>query len=292
MMAAADATEPSQTVATFASLVLLGGSDAPLLFVVALLGVFVCVARARWLLPLWLLATVIAVRNLTGPPLALILALLVGEALGGLILPALGVPGELRSGPPGGERWAADAATSGDKGRPIERVARLALLTFFFGQSVFSGLARQVSGVDALQFVSAQERAAMGWLTTHTPESSRFLVLTAARSWAEDPASEWFPTLAKRASLATPQGFEWVRGQQYRRRGALYDRLKQCFPRDATCIESLAAELGAPFTHVYFSKALRGPFDPAPLAISLARSSRYRLIWDGSDAAIFMKLSR
>lgn len=131
----------------------------------------------------------------------------------------------------------------------------------------------------------------MDWVSTHTPRSSGFLVLTAARSWAEDPASEWFPALAKRASLATPQGFEWVPGPQYRRRGALYDRLKQCFPRDATCIESLAAELGAPFTHVYFSKALRGPCDPAPLAVALARSSRYRLIWDGSEAAIFMRLS-
>ena len=290
LTAAASATEPSQTVATFASLVLLGGSAAPLLSVVALLGVFACVARARWLLLLWLLATAIVVRNLAGPPLALILALLVGEALGELILPGLGAPGGVRSRVPGGEPLGAAATTGSEEGRPIERWARLALLIVLFGQPVLAGLSRQAWGIDALQFVSAQERGAMGWVTTHTPESSRFLVLTAARSWAEDPASEWFPTLAKRASLATPQGFEWVRGQQYRRRGALYDRLKQCFPRDAACIESLAAELGAPFTHVYFSKALRGPFDPAPLAISLARSSRYRLIWDGSDAAIFMRL--
>ena len=33
----------------------------------------------------------------------------------------------------------------------------------------------------------------MDWVSTHTPRSSGFLVLTAARSWAEDPASEWFP---------------------------------------------------------------------------------------------------
>ena len=131
----------------------------------------------------------------------------------------------------------------------------------------------------------------MNWISTHTPRSSGFLVLTAARSWAEDPPSEWFPTLAKRVSLATPQGFEWVPGPQYRRRCALYDRLKQCFPRDPACIESLAAEFGAAFTHVYFSKALGGPYDPAPLAVSLARSPRYRLIWDGPEAAIFARLS-
>jgi hypothetical protein len=291
LTAAASATEPSQTVATFASLVLLGGSASPLLSVVALVGIFVCVARARWLLPLWLLATAVVVRNLTGPPLALILALLVGEALGELILPGLGAPGTVGSRVPGSEPQVAAPATGGDQGRSTGRWARVALVTFLLGQPILAGLSRQVWGIDALQFIGAQERTAMDWVSTHTPESSSFLVLTAARSWAEDPASEWFPTLAKRASLATPQGFEWVRGPQYRRRGQLYDRLKQCFPRDATCIESLAAELGAPFTHVYFSKALRGPYDPAPLAVSLARSSRYRLIWDGSEAAVFMRLS-
>jgi hypothetical protein len=291
LTAAAAATEPSQTVATFASLLLLGGTDSPLLSVVALLGVFVSVARARWLLPLWLLATAVLVRNLTGPPLALILALLVGEAMGALILPGLGAPGEARWRSPSGGPPVAAPATGGDQGHPTARWARLALVTLLLGQPILAGLSRQVWGVDALQFIGAQERTAMDWVITHTPGSSRFLVLTAARSWAEDPASEWFPALAKRASLATPQGFEWVPGPQYRRRGALYDRLKQCFPRDATCIESLAAELGAPFTHVYFSKALRGPYDPAPLAIALARSSRYRLIWDGSEAAVFMRLS-
>ena len=290
LTAAAAATEPSQTLATFASLFLLGGADSPLLSVVALLGVFVCVARQRWLLPLWLLATAVLVRNLPGPPLAVILALLVGEAMGALILPGLGAPGAGRWGSPGGIPMAAPAS-GGDQGHPTARWARLVLVTLLLGQPILAGLSRQVWGVDALQFIGAQERTAMDWISTHTPGSSGFLVLTAARSWAEDPASEWFPALAKRASLATPQGFEWVPGPQYRQRCALYDRLKQCFPRDATCLESLAAELGAPFTHVYFSKALRGPYDPAPLAVALVRSSRYRLIWDGPEAAIFARLS-
>ena len=127
LTAAAAATEPSQTVATLASLLLLGGTASPLLSVVALLGVFVCVARARWLLPLWLLATAVMVRNLPGPPLALILALLVGEAMGALILPGLGAPGDGRRGSAGGAPVAAPA-TGGDQGHSAARWARLALV--------------------------------------------------------------------------------------------------------------------------------------------------------------------
>lgn len=60
-----------------------------------------------------------------------------------------------------------------------------------------------------LQAISRVDRAAMEYVERNSPKDSRFIVLTPADWYSADEA-EWFPYLAKRQSLTTPQGLEWL----------------------------------------------------------------------------------
>ncbi|MBW3630096.1 MAG: hypothetical protein KY464_12455 [Gemmatimonadetes bacterium] len=63
----------------------------------------------------------------------------------------------------------------------------------------------------------------MRWIAQTTSASSRFLVITGngwepftawawgiKTGWQDDRVSEWFPVLAERVSVATPQAYEWL----------------------------------------------------------------------------------
>jgi hypothetical protein len=66
--------------------------------------------------------------------------------------------------------------------------------------------------------ISTSDLAAFSWIKSHTPFSSRFLVISNTSDptlWGYDQISEWFPALTARTSLTTPQGTEWLPHQKY-----------------------------------------------------------------------------
>jgi 4-amino-4-deoxy-L-arabinose transferase-like glycosyltransferase len=60
-----------------------------------------------------------------------------------------------------------------------------------------------------LTMLSPLERTAMEYVSINTPSDAKFIVLT-PNDWHSADAAEWFPYLAQRQSLTTPQGLEWV----------------------------------------------------------------------------------
>lgn len=65
-----------------------------------------------------------------------------------------------------------------------------------------------------LRPIKQSDRAAMQFVVEKTPRDAQFVVL-APQAWFEADAVEWFPLLADRQSLTTPQGLEWVSSSEF-----------------------------------------------------------------------------
>jgi hypothetical protein len=140
---------------------------------------------------------------------------------------------------------------------------------------------------DGFVALSSAERAPMAWARSATPLGSRFLIVT-GRPWPRDRVSEWFPVLAERVSVVTPQGTEWTSDGRFGRIGDASGRAQECARSDASCIEAWERETGIPYDYLYLA------VDPVrdccgALARSLRAAPGYRLVYDDSAATIFQR---
>lgn len=94
----------------------------------------------------------------------------------------------------------------------------------------------------------AADRDAMEWARGELPADADVLVLP-IRAWYGDYAGEWFPALAERRSVATPQGYEWT-GQEFARRDQLHGALRECTTRGVECVTEFAKANGADYIYV------------------------------------------
>lgn len=139
------------------------------------------------------------------------------------------------------------------------------------------------------EHLRAEQIAVMEWIEANTPETSRFLVISGQPAYGIDYVSEWFPVLAKRTSLTTPQAHEWLPDQEFNRRVRRHAELQGCAAQDLACIDSWAIDHGLVFTHIYLAD--QEPDDPRMtfpyLADSLKSSPDYRLLYDGDGGMVF-----
>ncbi len=75
-----------------------------------------------------------------------------------------------------------------------------------------------------LRPINQSDRAAMQFIAKNTSPDARFVVMTPS-DWFEADAAEWFPLLADRQSLTTPQGLEWVSASEFVRVGRIAGEL-------------------------------------------------------------------
>jgi hypothetical protein len=254
------------------------------ILILAVIGLFVELAARRLLLPCLLLATLLVPR--LAPRQATIpLALLAGVALGELILPGLrSIALRRRPDEPEGEEGEGRAAALWRRWSRAAGAAGCALLVV---HTVALRLAVILAEEATTPFVTREERQALGWVSESTPASASFVVVTSADSWAEDPISEWFPALARRVSLATPQGSEWLARSEYVRRYSLYDNLKRCRAADAACLLGCLGGVPAAPTYVLISKVPRGSNGPVQLARSIAASRSFSRVFENPGAVVF-----
>ncbi|HEU4758434.1 MAG TPA: hypothetical protein VFT91_00495 [Dehalococcoidia bacterium] len=149
-----------------------------------------------------------------------------------------------------------------------------------------SAIGTSANASSPLHALSPGNREAMAWVAADTAPTSRFLVVKGSGSPWTDAASEWFPALAQRVSVATVQGYEWLGKGEYERQQARYEGLQMCARRSAGCLRAWARKEGAVFTHVYLPKGEGGDCC-APLRRSLRASPLYRLVYDGPGATVF-----
>ena len=92
--------------------------------------------------------------------------------------------------------------------------------------------------------------------------------------------------LARRVSVATVQGTEWLPAGTFETRERQYDQLQGCAVWSTDCLEDWARATGLLYSHVYIPKTLAFPCC-GPLDSSLRHDPAYRLVFDGPGASIY-----
>ena len=267
----------------------------PALGVLALLGALASLRRRAVLLPVWWVAT-LALDVRAGETYATLpLALLAGLGVNDVLLPLLtrrrgelGAPATTDDASPA-PGWSRSALVT----RARENALAVGVLGFLLAYCTVGALTRDADlGTEAsyLASLSRDERDAMQWVSSHTPPTSRFLVVPNPNGWPSDRVSEWFPVLAARKSVATVQGTEWLPDSGFARYKDAYNAARECGPRDAGCVEQWSSRFGIAFSHVYIPGAADGGCCRA-LRATLRSDSSYRLVFDGPGAEIFARRS-
>jgi len=263
----------------------------PIIGALAIVGAFASMTRRGAFLPVWWL-TIILLDTRAGATYASIpVALLAGIALTDIIVPVIARTSSWYRQPPrlpASSGW--DLVTVAPRAR---QWAVASVLTILLAYGVASAVLRRPS-LNAegryLTSLTADDRAAMAWISRETPAASRFLIVVggAAGGWWSDRIGEWFPVLANRVSVATVQGTEWLPRGTFEIRERGYDELQGCAVWGTPCIEQWATDHRLPYTHVYLPKTLAFPCC-GPLDSALRHSSTYRLVFDGPAATIFVR---
>jgi hypothetical protein len=270
---------------TFALFTHFDFTDEPFLAVLGVLGfvgLFLALVEGRPFLPVWLAAIfLVNPRNPATPatvPLAMLAALTVHHLLVPGALAAASGAGRLR-------KLIERRLRIGDPARAAVLQGRLAVgivLLPLFGYAVFSARSA-VANTDQLLPLAPSARAAMRWVAASTDPASRFVVV-AGRWFGVDPASEWFPVLTGRVSVATVQGYEWLPGRQFHARRAVSDSLLACGDREARCLEDWARRNRIAYTHLFVLRERS-----QPLLASLRESPVYELVYDQAGVAVFRR---
>ncbi len=266
-----------------------GGTAVPLIGALAILGSFATLTRRGAFLPLWWL-TIILLDTRAGATYASIpVALLAGLAITEVIVPIIARPplwGSVASDIARGGGWETVVRA------PRQRQWAVAVVLFvLIGYGIASSVVRRPSlGAEGryLTSLTTDDRMAMSWVVRHTAPTSRFVIVVggAAGGWWADRVGEWFPVLARRVSVATVQGTEWLPAGTFENREREYDSLQGCAVWGVTCLEQWARASGRPYTHVYIPKTLAFPCC-GPLDSALRHDPTYRLLFDGPGAAIY-----
>ncbi|MGI9148389.1 MAG: hypothetical protein ACR2IK_17880 [Chloroflexota bacterium] len=255
-----------------------------------LFGGTVCLLRGEVFLPLWL-PMIFLLTPRSAPSQGVVpLALLASVALADLIVPPLATMAR------GTHAWAPLGRLVARGSREWVRtpgarlvVASLGLLVVLAG--VYRVWPRMSLDRYSLTSLGPGERQAMAWLASNTPTDERFLVLFSTWSWEEDQSGEWFPVLANRQSVLTPQGAEWLPDRLHARKVCLFQKV-----RDAAVgqnglgdLDAWASDRGVVFSAIYVSKAARGPIDWSSVVASASTSPNYTVLLDTPDAVVVQR---
>ena len=107
-----------------------------------------------------------------------------------------------------------------------------------------------------------------------------------------DPVQEWFPVLAKRASVTTIQGREWSLGGDFLTFHDAVRNLQNCLNAEPACVENWAMTQNISYDYLYLLKtpvSLDVAKAQIPsLLIHLLRSSpAYEVVYESLDVVIF-----
>jgi len=246
--------------------------SAPLVAVLAVIGLFVCWRQRKGLLPLWFILTFLADPRSAPNMIAIQGSLLAALALTDVIFPALA-----RSA---ASDWLETLNTS------LGRVALgyILIVMLFNAQWNLFTLGTYV--------LSPAERQAIDWTSTKTPSSSHFLVLGWQATPMLSPVLEWFPALSGRVNIVTIQGREWLAGDQhFTARLQAYPHLVACLYQDAACLADWAKANGDGFDYVFLSLVTPGgETRQSLLSTSLLHSDQYQLVYENPQVILFKRL--
>jgi hypothetical protein len=222
---------------------------ATVIAVLGLIGIARCLLRRDYLLPLWLAIPFVVEGRSAAGPAAIPLAMLAAIGLVDVIFVGLDVFGARYTGvqTPTSAETGTEAS---DQVSPVERNIFIYVLLYL----IFSAYQFGLGLSSATLYLPDQE--AMIWVREHTPDSSRFLVLTGTSSVSCDSVLEWFPALTGRQSIFTVQGTEWTQGRNFNQYVTSTYAAQECLSSgEASCLD--AAVDRSAYDFIYLSKILR-----------------------------------
>lgn len=253
----------------------------PILYCLAVVGALVCLAR-RVVFPILWLVPMFALDPRSAPtPATIPLALLAGVGLTRVLLPALHRLNRFLTPAFSGAGHVHGLLAPS----PAQNPLALAVLTVI---AMYATNAALIGERPLLTELPVEQREAMQWVAANTPRDARFLVIT-TYTWAEDKVSEWFPVLAQRESVVTVQGHEWT--GLFRERMWQHHTAQACAEEDAACLEQWAKGTEMSFDYVYVARRSTTSASDycAPLRHSLRTNARYKVVYDGPGATIFVR---
>jgi Uncharacterized membrane protein, required for N-linked glycosylation len=222
---------------------------ATVIAVLGLIGIAHRLLHRDYLLPLWMAIPFFVEGRSAAGPAAIPLAMLAAIGLVDVIFAGLGVLSSKNAALQTQES-AEKETTASDQITSAERNIFIYLLLYL----IFSAYQFGLGLSSATLYPPDQE--AMTWIRAHTPDSSRFLVLTGTSSVSCDSVLEWFPALTGRQSIFTVQGTEWTQGPNFNQYvTSTYAAQKCLYSGEASCLD--AAVDRSAYDFIYVSKILR-----------------------------------
>jgi hypothetical protein len=256
----------------------------------AVLGGVLCALRGEFFLPVWLVAIFLLTPR-SGPSEGVLpLAMLASIVLVEMVAPA--TLGAIRQNPImlAVQRLQASPRVAWSRTPDAHLLgSTLAIAALLLGvYRLWPQLPLDRFSLDSLP---SGERDAMAWVASNTPPDAQVLVLSATRSWEEDMVGEWFPLLAQRHSVLTPQGAEWLPDEMHNRRVCLFGQVRNVptWDHDLTDLDLWASLRGVSYSYIYISHAARGPVDWSRMLESAETSSNYNVVLETPAATVLAR---
>jgi hypothetical protein len=250
-------------------------SEEPLLPMIAffaILGSFAQIAKRQYFLPVWLITHfIIEPRN--APNVATIPAVLLASiCLTEVILPNLA-------------RFESTQAKTSLLSIARSRTERLLL-----GYLIISLLINMLIAEQKLNqyHLSPEERTAMEWIKTNTPQGSKFIIITGDFGLFSDYVNEWFPIFADRQSHTTIQGYEWIKDVKFNTVEKTMKDLQKCIETDSLldCVETTSEDSKLKYDYVVLMRNAR---HVGNLTADLVLSKYHQLIYKSTEVIIFAR---
>jgi len=251
---------------------LVTNGPVPLFFVLSFGGAFYVLGKRQFLLPAWLVAAAVVIGKQRF------------QFVPGSMMAAVFLLGIVRSA-----AWAYFPAREWRRSADIADAVNVTLAVVVLVAAVvgvmFGGAALSQAhhgSPSQPQFMTQADERAMAWVATNTRPSTEFVVL--------GDSAEWFPLLTDRTILVGPWGVEWESPRRYRRQLSLYRELSTC--ESERCVTQRLQRANLHPDYLYVPKGsytVRGMQRQNTTALrrALARSDRYRLVYQNSGAAIY-----
>ena len=244
--------------------------------VLALIGLFWCIAKKQYLLPVWLV-----VRFLSEPRSAPLHSSYVMVMMASFAL--IGILNIFNQGN--------KKENSQQELTFLDSWAAKGIFFLFFGSWIYSAWLTVLSLLGGLILTPA-DLDAFEWVKENTPMDSQVLVLT-TNSPFSDPVAEWFPVLAERKSIVTVQGHEWDENVSFEVFFVASTQAQKCFSQNYTCIDEWADENDQAFDYIYIHNPVKTGEDivyTTALGESMEISGAAKLVYQIDEVTVYQML--
>jgi hypothetical protein len=245
-----------------ASPLMLTGEFRPLVMVLWWIGTIIVLRRREFLLPAWIFVIVMLMWRTPQTQSTAQIALLAGLGLDKILNPS-----KLSKTP--------DFSST-------QRINNLSIAMLIPSIVIVIGIifARSWQAVPnkLLERVDKEHRTAMRWIRENISEDTDFLILGPRRSpWWSDREAEWFPAIAKRRSILTTQGTEWLPNDVFNQRRMSAKRLGEAI--DFAALQRVVKSSDEAYDAIYLDA--RGDAKLQKIQRELEARSDFRKIFQG-----------